>query len=116
MDLEMKVSHLLWGTILFVISFTALIYTVAPIENILGCYVLGEGGIAGIDELFDLNRTTNVCMPEQNIMRTILLLILLIPAIRFLAPRVIALVRVSPLGRWVESNIGMTSDDDSDEQ
>ena len=98
------------------IALAVVFYTVAPIKNILGCYVLGEGGIAGLDELFDLNRTTNVCMPEQNVMRTILLAVLLLPALRFLFPLVITLVRVSPLGRWVESNIGMTSDNDSDEK
>ena len=116
MDLEMKVSHLLWIMIPGCIALAVVLHTVASIVNLLGCYVLGEGGIAGIDELFDLNRTTNVCMPEQNVMRTILWGILVLPALKFLVPLVIALVRVSPLGRWVESNIGMTSDNDSDEK
>ena len=116
MDLEMKVSHLLWIMIPGCIALAVVLHTVASIVNLLGCYVLGEGGIAGIDELFELNRITNVCMPEDNLMRTILYLLVLIPVARVLFPLVIALVRVSPLGRWVESNIGMTSDNDSDEK
>ena len=112
----MKVSHFVWAMLILVINGCVVIYGAFAITNLLGCYVLGEGGIAGLNELFDLNRTANVCMRDDKTNRIILGIAVLLAMARLLPSRIAMLVRGSPLGRWVESNIGMTSDDDSDEK